>query len=296
MKGIILAGGSGSRLLPITQATSKQLLPVYNKPLIYYPMSVLMLAGIKEILIISTPAHIAPLEELFGDGTALGLHIAYAVQPKPRGTAEAFLIGEDFIGGDDVCMTLGDNIFYGDNLAKRLEAAKKYVEQIGAAVLFSYYVNNPQDYGVVEYDKGGRALSIEEKPARPKSNHVITGLGFYPADVVELAKAVKPSLRGELENTDILHSYMRQNRLNIIALGRGDAWLDAGTPEMLLEASNFVRTLERRQGLKIACLEEIAFNTGLINEARLEEHIARYKNNEYGEYLVKIKEGRGLRL
>jgi glucose-1-phosphate thymidylyltransferase len=296
MKGIILAGGSGSRLHPITHATSKQLLPIYNKPLIYYPMSVLMLAGIKEILIISTPAHIAPLEELFGTGKALGLHISYAVQAKPRGTAEAFLIGGDFIGGDDVCMTLGDNIFYGDNLAKRLEAAKQHVEQTSSAVLFSYYVNNPQDYGVVEYDRGGKALSIEEKPAHPKSNHVITGLGFYPADVVEMAKAVKPSPRGELENTDILHSYMRQGRLNIIALGRGDAWLDAGTPEMLLEASNFVRTLERRQGLKIACLEEIAFNSGLINEAKLEEHIARYKNNEYGDYLVKIKEGKGLRL
>jgi glucose-1-phosphate thymidylyltransferase len=296
MKGIILAGGSGSRLFPITHATSKQLLPIYNKPLIYYPMSVLMLAGIREILIISTPAHISPLEDLFGDGNSLGLRISYAVQAHPRGTAEAFLIGEHFIGGDNVCMTLGDNIFYGDNLAKRLEAARKRVEQTNSAVLFSYYVNNPQDYGVVEYDKGGKALSIEEKPAYPKSNHVITGLGFYPGDVVAMAKSVQPSPRGELENTDILHSYMRQNRLDIIALGRGDAWLDAGTPEMLLEASNFVRTLERRQGLKIACLEEIAFNTGLISEAKLEEHIARYKNNEYGEYLVKIKEGRGLRL
>jgi len=296
MKGIILAGGSGSRLFPITHATSKQLLPIYNKPLIYYPMSVLMLARIKEILIISTPAHISPLENLFGDGSELGLGISYAVQAKPGGTAEAFLIGEDFIDGDDVCMTLGDNIFYGDDLAKRLKAARSRVEQTRSAVLFSYYVNNPQDYGVVEYDKDGNALSIEEKPAHPKSNHVITGLGFYTGDVVDKAKAVKPSPRGELENTDILHSYMRENRLTIIPLGRGDAWLDAGTPEMLLEASNFVRTIERRQGLKIACLEEIAFNTGLINEAKLEEHIARYKNNEYGDYLIKIKEGRGLRL
>lgn len=296
MKGIILAGGSGSRLAPLTQATSKQLLPIYNKPLIYYPMSVLMLAGIQQILIISTPAHTAPLEELFGDGSELGLQISYAVQKKPRGTADAFLIGEDFIAGDDVCMTLGDNIFYGDNLAKRLEAAKTHVEQTRSAVLFSYYVNNPEDYGVVEYDKGGKALSIEEKPVHPKSNHVITGLGFYPADVVELAKAVRPSPRGELENTDILYRYMGQNRLHIIAMGRGDAWLDAGTPEMLLEASNFVRTLERRQGLKIACLEEIAFNAGLINEEKLDEHIARFKNNEYGDYLIKIKEGKGLRL
>jgi len=296
MKGIILAGGSGSRLFPITRAISKQLLPIYNKPLIYYPMSVLMLAGIREILVISTPAHIAPLEELFGDGSALGLHISYAMQTRPGGTAEAFLIGEEFIGGDDVCMTLGDNIFYGDNLAKRLRAAKSHVEQTRTAVLFSYYVNNPQDYGVVEYDQNGKALSIEEKPANPKSNHVITGLGFYPADVVNEAKAVNPSPRGELENTDILHSYMQQHRLNIIALGRGDAWLDAGTPEMLLEASNFVRTLERRQGLKIACLEEIAFNSGFINVSKLEEHIARYKNNDYGDYLAKIKEGKGLRI
>ena len=296
MKGIILAGGSGSRLFPITHATSKQLLPIYNKPLIYYPMSVQMLAGIKEILIISTPAHAASLESLFGDGHELGLRISYAVQARPGGTAEAFLIDEDFIDGDDVCMMLGDNIFYGDNLAKRLKDARRHVEQTRSAVLFSYYVNNPQDYGVVEYDRNGNALSIEEKPVNPKSNHVITGLGFYPADVVEKAKAVKPSPRGELENTDILYSYMRQRRLNIIALGRGDAWLDAGTPEMLLEASNFVRTIERRQGLKIACLEEIAFNTGLIDEAKLEEHIQKYKNNEYGDYLIKIKEGRGLRL
>jgi len=296
MKGIILAGGSGSRLFPITHATSKQLLPIYDKPLIYYPVSVLMLAGIKEILIISTPAHISPLQELFGDGSELGLRLSYAVQAQPRGTAEAFLIGEEFIGGDHVCMTLGDNIFYGDNLAKRLVAAKQYVETKRAAVLFSYYVNNPQDYGVVEYDEHGIAKSIEEKPAKPKSNHVITGLGFYPSDVVSMAKTVKPSPRGELENTDILHNYMKQERLNIIALGRGDAWLDAGTPEMLLEASNFVRTLERRQGLKIACLEEIAFNTGLIGKDMLEQHIARYKNNEYGEYLIKIREGRGIRV
>lgn len=296
MKGIILAGGSGSRLFPITHATSKQLLPIYNKPLIYYPMSVLMLAGIREILIISTPAHIAPLEDLFGNGSALGLRISYAVQERPRGTADAFLIGADFIGNDDVCMTLGDNIFYGDMLARRLEAARERVETTQSAVLFSYYVDNPQDYGVVEYDQHGKALTIEEKPAKPQSNHVITGLGFYPGDVVEKAKAVKPSPRGELENTDILHSYMSEKRLNIIALGRGDAWLDAGTPDMLLEASNFVRTLERRQGLKIACLEEIAFNIGLIGEAKLEEHIARYKNNEYGDYLIKIKEGKGLRL
>jgi len=295
MKGIILAGGSGSRLFPLTHATSKQLLPIYNKPLIYYPVSVLMLAGIKEILIISTPAHITPLEELFGNGGGLGLRLSYAVQDHPRGTAEAFLIGEEFIAGDDVCMTLGDNIFYGDNLAKRLVAAKQHVETKRAAVLFSYYVNNPQDYGVVEYDEHGIARSIEEKPAKPKSNQVITGLGFYPSDVVSIAKTVKPSPRGELENTDILHNYMEQERLNIIALGRGDAWLDAGTPEMLLEASNFVRTLERRQGLKIACLEEIAFNTGLIGKDTLEQHIARYKNNEYGEYLIKIREGRGIR-
>ncbi len=296
MKGIILAGGSGSRLFPITHATSKQLLPIYNKPLIYYPMSVLMLAGIREILIISTPAHVSPLEDLFKDGTALGVRISYAVQAHPRGTAEAFLIGEKFIDGDDVCMTLGDNIFYGDNLAKRLVSAKSHVESTRSAMLFSYYVNNPQDYGVVEYDERGSALSIEEKPAQPKSNHVITGLGFYPSDVVAIAKTVKPSPRGELENTDILHSYMRQKRLNIVALGRGDAWLDAGTPEMLLEASNFVRTLERRQGLKIACLEEIAYNTGLIDKDMLEQHIARYKNNEYGEYLIRIKEGRGIRI
>jgi glucose-1-phosphate thymidylyltransferase len=296
MKGILLAGGSGSRLFPITHATSKQLLPIYDKPLIYYPMSVLMLSGIKEILIISTPKHISPLQELLGDGSTLGLRLSYAVQPQPRGTAEAFLIGEQFIGTDDVCMILGDNLFYGDKLAKRFLAAKNHVETKRAAVLFSYYVNNPQDYGVVEYAENGSALSIEEKPTRPKGNYVITGLGFYPSDVVSIAKTVESSPRGELENTDILHNYMSQERLSIVALGRGDAWLDAGTPEMLLEASNFVRTLERRQGLKIACLEEIAFNTGLIGKDVLEKHIARYENNEYGEYLIKIRDGRGIRI
>lgn len=296
MKGIILAGGTGSRLFPITNATSKQLVPIYDKPLIYYPMSILMLAGIKEILIISTPEHTSSLKNLFNDGNELGLKISYAIQAKPRGTAEAFIIGEDFIAGDDVCMTLGDNIFYGDNLVKRLKQARSHVESIRSAVLFSYYVNNPEDYGVVEYDKNGNALTIEEKPRKPKSNHVITGLGFYTSDVVDMAKAVIPSPRGELENTDILHQYMSQNRLNIIALGRGDAWLDAGTPEMLLEASNFVRTIERRQGLKIACLEEIAFNNGWINESQMEKHINKYKMNEYGDYLLKIKEGRGMGL
>ena len=296
MKGIILAGGSGTRLHPITNVTSKQLVPIYDKPLIYYPMSVLMLAGITEILIISTPEHISSLQKLFGDGQDLGLNVSYDIQATPGGTAEAFLIGEKFIGNSDVCMTLGDNLFYGNNLAKRLKDARKFVKQSGHAVLFSYYVNNPEDYGVVDYDKDGNALSIEEKPQYPKSSHAITGLGFYPNDVVKLAKKVKPSPRGELENTDILIEYMRQTRLNIIALGRGDAWLDAGTPEMLLEASNFVRTIEKRQGLKIACLEEIAFSTGLIDEAKMQQHIDWYKNNPYGDYLIKIKEGRGLSL
>ena len=296
MKGIILAGGTGSRLFPITNATSKQLVPVYDKPLLYYPMSVLMLAGITEILIISTPAHLSSYQNLFGDGDALGLKISYEVQAKPGGTAEAFLIGENFIANDNVCMTLGDNIFYGDNLAIRLKEARSHVETSGSAVLFSYYVDNPQDYGVVEYDSHGHAVSIEEKPEKPKSNHVITGLGFYTSDVVEIAKSVEVSPRGELENTDILHQYMSSDRLKIIPLGRGDAWLDAGTPEMLLEASNFVRTIERRQGLKIACLEEIAFNSGLINGNQMDALIGKYKDNDYGEYLQKIRDGKGFNL
>lgn len=294
MKGIILAGGSASRLFPITNATSKQLVPVYDKPLIYYPMSVIMLAGIREILIISTPAHTPALQHLFGDGGDLGLAISYQVQAQPGGTAEAFLIGESFIAGDDVCMTLGDNIFYGDELVKRLRRARGYVEEQRHTVLFTYYVNNPEEYGVVEYDRHGTALSIEEKPEKPKSNHAVTGLGFYTGDVVDIAKSIRPTHRGELENTDVLLEYMRQNRLTVIPMGRGDAWLDAGTPEMLLEASNFVRTIERRQGLKIACLEEIAYNSGFIDEAKMREHIDKYQRNEYGAYLIKIIEGRGL--
>ncbi len=291
MKGIILAGGTGSRLFPITNAVLKQLVPVYDKPMIYYPMSNLMFAGIKDVLIISTPVHIASLEHLFGSGEGLGLNITYKIQDRPGGTAEAFLLGEEFLDGDDVCMTLGDNIFYGDKLIQRIRSARKMVDESQCAVQFSYFVNNPQDYGVVEYDREGQALSVEEKPERPKSNHAITGLGFYPSDVVEKAKQVKPSPRGELENTDILHDYMRQSRLKIVPLGRGDAWLDAGTPEMLLEASNFVRTIERRQGLKIACLEEIAFNMGLIDDATMQQHIDKYKKCEYGDYLQKVKDG-----
>lgn len=289
MKGIILAGGTGSRLFPITYATSKQLIPIYDKPLIYYPMSVLMFAGITNILIISTPTHTSALENLFEDGRSLGLNIEYKVQSKPGGTAEAFLLGEEFLDGDDVCMMLGDNIFYGDNLIQRLKTARKVVEDKGNAVLFSYYVSNPEAYGVVEYNKDGKALSIEEKPKNPRSNHVITGLGFYPSDVVEKAKNVKVSPRGELENTDILYEYMKQARLNITPMGRGDAWLDAGTPEMLLEASNFIRTIERRQGLKIACLEEIAYNKGLISESLMDEHIIKYNSSDYGKYLTKVK-------
>jgi glucose-1-phosphate thymidylyltransferase len=294
MKGIVLAGGTGSRLFPITNVVLKQLVPVYDKPLIYYPMSLLMFAGITDILIISNPAHISALEHLFGNGEGLGLNISYKIQEHPGGIAEAFLLGEAFIGKDDVCLTLGDNIFYGDKLIQRIRAARQIVEEERCSVQFSYFVKNPQEYGVVEYDSDGQALSVEEKPNSPKSNYAITGLGFYTSDVIDIAKRVEPSARGELENTDILRHYMDQSRLQIIPLGRGDAWLDAGTPEMLLEASNFVRTIERRQGLKIACLEEIAFNMGMIDEGVMQEHIDKYANSEYGDYLQKVKDGQFL--
>jgi len=286
MKGIILAGGSGTRLYPITKGTSKQLLPIYDKPMIYYPLSVLMLAGIKEILIISTPIDLPNFERLLGDGKELGIELHYKEQPSPDGLAQAFIIGEDFIGKDDVCLVLGDNIFYGhgftDLLAKSLANAKD--EQ--KATVFGYYVNEPKRYGVVDFDTDGKALSIEEKPIVPKSNYAVIGLYFYPNSVVNIAKNIKPSNRGELEITTVNQEYLTQENLKVEVMGRGYAWLDTGTHESLLEASNFIQTIENRQGLKVACLEEIACEMGYISPAQLLTLAEPLKKNSYGQYLI----------
>lgn len=284
-KGIILAGGSGTRLYPITMGTSKQLLPIYDKPMIYYPLSVLMLAGINDILIISTPEDLPNFEKLLGDGKEIGVKLSYKVQPSPDGLAQAFILGEEFIGDDDVCLILGDNIYYGQGFSEKLKRASE--QQVGATV-FGYYVNDPERFGVVEFDNSGKALSIEEKPEKPKSNYAVTGLYFYDNRVVEIAKNIKPSPRGELEITDVNNVYLQQGGLNVELLGRGFAWLDTGTHDSLIEASQFVQTIEHRQGLKVACLEEIAFNNGWITVDELKERGEFFKKTGYGQYLLKL--------
>ncbi|MBT3209794.1 MAG: glucose-1-phosphate thymidylyltransferase RfbA [Bacteroidetes bacterium] len=287
MKGIILAGGSGTRLYPITKSISKQIIPVYDKPMIYYPLSVLMLAGIQEILIISTPTDIKLYEDLLGEGKQFGLKLSYEIQPSPDGLAQAFTIGDKFIGNDNVCLVLGDNIFYGYGFGKILEEAANLKD---GSIVFGYYVNDPERYGVAEFDKSGKVLSLEEKPKNPKSNYAVTGLYFYSNDVVAKAKSLKPSPRGELEITDLNRLYLNEERLGVKLLGRGMAWLDTGTHESLLQASNYIATIEKRQGLKVACLEEIAFNKGYIDKAQLLELAEPLKKNQYGQYLIKIAE------
>lgn len=287
MKGIILAGGSGTRLYPLTKSISKQIIPVYDKPMIYYPLSVLMLAGIREILIISTPQDIHLYEELLGNGRQLGLKFAYEVQPSPDGLAQAFIIGEKFVGNDHVCLILGDNIYYGHGFGKILQDTSAIED---GAVVFGYYVTDPKRYGVVEFDTNGKTLSIEEKPEHPKSNYAVTGLYFYSNDVIEKAKSLKPSARGELEITDLNRIYLNEGRLKVRIMGRGMAWLDTGTHESLLQASNYIYTIEERQGLKVSCLEEIAFKKGYINKAQLIELARPLLKNQYGQYLMNIAE------
>jgi len=288
MKGIILAGGSGTRLYPITKGVSKQLLPVYDKPMIYYPLSVLMLAGIREILIISTPDDVPSFQKLLGDGNDLGINLSYAEQPSPDGLAQAFIIGEEFIGNEDVCLILGDNIFYGHGLPEILQSAIDNVKKENKATIFGYNVKDPERYGVVDFDAKGNAISIVEKPESPKSNYAVVGLYFYPNDVIEVAKNVKPSNRGELEITSVNQHYLENQQLKVELMGRGFAWLDTGTHDSLLEASQFIETIEKRQGLKVACLEEISLYMGYINKQQVKKLAEPLKKNSYGQYLLKL--------
>lgn len=289
MKGIILAGGSGTRLYPLTQVTSKQLLPIYDKPMIYYPLSILMQAGIREILIISTPTDTPRFKELLNDGSQFGIHLEYKVQPSPDGLAQAFLIGEEFIGDDACAMILGDNIFYGHGLEKKLRQASTKLE---GATVFGYYVDDPERFGVVEFDKNGRAVSLEEKPKEPKSNYAVTGLYFYDNHVVEYAKSIKPSARGELEITDLNKIYLENGQLDVTLLGRGYTWLDTGTHESLVDATNFVRTMETHQNRKIACLEEIAYLNHWIDDEQMQKAYELYQKNQYGKYIKDVMEGK----
>ena len=293
MKGIVLAGGSGTRLYPITKGVSKQLLPIYDKPMVYYPISALMLAGIRDILIISTPQDLPGFERLLGDGSDYGVNFQYAEQPSPDGLAQAFIIGEQFIGDDSVCLVLGDNIFYGQGFPNMLRNAVKDAENNNKATVFGYYVNDPERYGVADFDKDGKVLSIEEKPAKPKSNYAVVGLYFYPNSVVEIAKNIKPSARGELEITTVNQKYLKNEELKVQIFGRGFAWLDTGTHDSLSEASVFVEVLEKRQGLKISCLEEIAWRNGWISDEQLLEIAGPMKKNSYGQYLQKLVDKKG---
>jgi glucose-1-phosphate thymidylyltransferase len=288
MKGIVLAGGSGTRLYPATQTISKQLLPIFDKPMVYYPISTLMLAGIKDILIISTPQDTPHFQNLLGDGSRFGVNFQYKVQPSPDGLAQAFILGEEFIGDDDVCLVLGDNIFYGYGLSGMLQRSVEVVEKDRKNVVFGYYVNDPERYGVVEFDSTGKVLSLEEKPKEPKSNYAVVGLYFYTNDVVEVAKNVKPSARGELEITTVNQEFLKRGELNVELMGRGFAWLDTGTHESMLEASQFIHTIESRQGLKIACLEEIAYKKGYISADKVRELAAPMAKNQYGQYLLEL--------
>lgn len=291
MKGIILAGGSGTRLYPLTKAVSKQIMPIYDKPMIYYPLSTLMLAGIREVLIISTPRDLPVFEELLKDGSQLGMDIQYAVQEKPNGLAEAFIIGEKFIGNDAVALVLGDNIFYGQSFSKVLRDTAKRTENTPGATIFGYYVRDPREYGVVEFDENGKAISIEEKPEKPKSNYAVPGLYFYDNEVVSIAKSIKPSARGELEITSVNNTYLAKGNLHVETLGRGFAWLDTGNPDMLLSAANFVATFQKRQGLYVSCIEEIAYKRGFIDRDQLVKLGNELKKTEYGKYILEVADG-----